>query len=298
LEGKRVDLKIGDGIALIGLGLLGSALAGRLLHAGFRVAGFDVDRDARERFGRLGGIVAESARDAAAASKIVLLSLPNFEIAEQVVLEIAPEAAGRCILDTTTGPPAFAEAMAARIAESGGRYFDLTIAGSSAQVAAGAAVAMFGGTGEQRASLAPVLDCLAVTSFALGRPGSAARMKLVSNLVLGLHRAVLAEALVFASRLGLQPADALAVLRASSSYSRAMDAKGDKMLRGDFAPEARLHQHLKDVRLIREEASRSGAPIPLSHVHEALLQEAMERGFGDLDNSAIFQVYAVRGEAL
>lgn len=112
-------------------------------------------------------------------------------------------------------------------------------------------------------------------------------MKLVTNLVLGLNRAALAEGLAFAESLGLDPAMALAVLRESMAYSRIMDTKGPKMVARNFTPEARLSQHLKDVRLIREAAARVGRSLPLSTEHQRLLELAESLGLGDHDNSAI-----------
>src|SRR5690606_19102869 len=157
---------------------------------------------------------------------------------------VAAEVRDIWVLDTTTGSPESSEMMAPKLADCQCHYADLTIAGSSREVAAGEAVAMFGGSPEEMAQFGPLLDCIVRRAFAVGKPGNAARMKLVSNLALGLHRAVLAEALVFAQNMGLDARSALDVLRATSSYSRVMDVKGDKMVEGEFSPDARLKQHL------------------------------------------------------
>jgi 3-hydroxyisobutyrate dehydrogenase-like beta-hydroxyacid dehydrogenase len=114
-------------------------------------------------------------------------------------------------------------------------------------------------------------------------------MKLVTNLVLGLNRAALAEGLAFAESLGLDAAASLRVLRSSAAYSRVMDTKGEKMVQGEYTPQARLSQHLKDVRLIRAAGTSAGAELPLSAAHKALLERAVEMGLGDLDNSAVIE---------
>jgi 3-hydroxyisobutyrate dehydrogenase len=116
-------------------------------------------------------------------------------------------------------------------------------------------------------------------------------MKLVVNLVLGLNRAVLAEGLTLARHLELDLPQTLAVLKAGAAYSTVMDAKGAKMLSGDFAPQARLSQHAKDVRLILAAAGQSGVDLPLSQVHRELLERALAAGLGELDNSAIFRAF-------
>ena len=115
-------------------------------------------------------------------------------------------------------------------------------------------------------------------------------MKLVTNLVLGLNRAVLAEGLVFAKAAGLTMEEAFEVLINSPAYSRTMDAKGPKMVQGEFTPQARLSQHIKDVRLMLEEAARGGTSLPFSAVHLELLEQAEAAGLGELDNSAIIRV--------
>jgi 3-hydroxyisobutyrate dehydrogenase-like beta-hydroxyacid dehydrogenase len=112
---------------------------------------------------------------------------------------------------------------------------------------------------------------------------------LVFNLVLGLNRAVLAEGLVFAEKSGIKLENALAVLRQGAAYSRVMDTKGSKMIEGRFEPQARLSQHLKDVRHILEEGASTGAPLPLSELHAKLLKEVEDAGYGAEDNSAIIR---------
>ncbi len=119
-------------------------------------------------------------------------------------------------------------------------------------------------------------------------------MKLVTNLVLGLNRAALAEGLAFAEATGVDPRAALEVLRGSAAYSRQMDAKGEKMLAGEYAPVARLSQHLKDVQLMLASAAASGLELPLSRTHRELLERAESAGWGNLDNSAIRRVWERR----
>ena len=131
---------------------------------------------------------------------------------------------------------------------------------------------------------------LGQNTFYVGASGNAARMKLVSNLVLGLNRAALAEGLVLAEALGLDLATTLEVLRGSPAYSRQMDTKGPKMLASDFAPQARLSQHLKDVQLMLQAAREQGVTLSLTETHRRLLAQAEWLGLGELDNSAIYRV--------
>lgn len=282
-------------VGLIGLGLMGTALAERLLAAGFAVAGWDVDGTRGAALARIGGKSIPTGADIFSGCERVLLSLPNLDVVAEVLgaVEIRP---GQLIIDTTTGGHDQAMAMGAMVAAKGGTYLDATVSGSSAQVRLGEVTVMVGGTLEGFQRAADLLRAFAREVFHVGPCGNGAKMKLVTNLVLGLNRAALAEGLAFAAALGLKPGAALEILQHSMAYSRIMDTKGPKMVAHDFEPQARLSQHLKDVRLMLEAAEKAGASVPLSEVHAELLQQAEAMGLGAMDNSAILRVFE-KGEA-
>ncbi|MDA1165481.1 MAG: NAD(P)-dependent oxidoreductase [Planctomycetota bacterium] len=278
-------------VGIIGLGLLGTALADRLLSRGWFVTGFDVDADRRDHLIESGG-VAVNVLSEIASFDFILLSLPTSQVVAEVVSLLKPELrSGQTIVDTTTGNPDDVESIAAELAELKIDYLDATVGGSSQQARAGEAVIMCGGSEDAVARCSQLFDDLAVRTFYLGPTGNGSRMKLAVNLVLGLNRAVLAEGLSFAERLGLDPAITLEVLKSGPAWSRAMDTKGEKMLQSDFSPQARLAQHLKDVRVILEAGKGSHAKLPLSQVHLTLLSELVESGHGDGDNSAIIAAF-------
>jgi 3-hydroxyisobutyrate dehydrogenase-like beta-hydroxyacid dehydrogenase len=130
---------------------------------------------------------------------------------------------------------------------------------------------------------------VAAKVFYLGPSGSGSKAKLASNLVLGLNRLALAEGLIFAEKLGLDLEAFLELLKVTPAYSAIMDTKGEKMLKSDFTPQARLRQHHKDVSLILKYAEQAGQELPLSKVHLDVLQKAIESGDADLDNSAVIK---------
>lgn len=285
---SRQDKRVG----LIGVGLVGTALSERLLAAGYEVIGFDTAAGQLENLRRLGGVAARSAAEAAAASERVILSLPTSEIGRTVIDEIAPRLApGVIVIDTTTGEPDQVAGFGARLAAQGIRYLDATIGGSSRQVLAGEAILICGGEPETFAACQDLFAVCGRSAFHVGPCGAGARMKLVLNLVLGLNRAALAEGLTYAAAAGIDPAAALEILKAGPAYSRVMDTKGHKMITGDFTAEARLSQHLKDVRLILASGAQCGACLPLSAVHRELLEKAEARGFGASDNSAVIKAF-------
>jgi 3-hydroxyisobutyrate dehydrogenase-like beta-hydroxyacid dehydrogenase len=232
--------------------------------------------------------------DVIAGCDLVLLSLPTHREVWAVLDECAASLrAGQVIVDTTTGDPGPTAALGAALAAEGVRYLDATIAGSSAQVRDGEVLVMAGGEAEAFASCRDLFAAFARQAFHVGPWGSGARMKLVVNLVLGLNRAVLAEGLALARSCGLDPASALEILRAGPAYSRVMDHKGSKMLSGDFTPQARLAQHLKDVHLILQMGEGCEARLPFSALHRDLLERLAARGYHDADNSAIIRAFDV-----
>ena len=180
-----------------------------------------------------------------------------------------------------------------RLQQHGIAYLDATIAGSSQLVRDGMAVVLVGGDASVYQSHRDLWDVLFARHFYLGATGSGAKMKLAVNLVIGLHRAVLAEGLAFAKSMDLDLEQVLQVFRETPAYSAMMDTKGMKMIRGDFAPQARLAQHLKDVELILQQAGRGDAELPLSHLHRQLLQQLVQQGHGGLDNSAIAKAFDI-----
>jgi len=288
--------RVSTPVGLIGLGLVGSALAERLLAAGQRVVGWDIDPGRVAALGTSGGDVAGNVQEVFSSCRRVLLSLPSHrEVAGVIHAAGASLSRGLTIIDTTTGDPASTGELARSLADRGITYLDATISGSSAQVRAGSVTLMVGGDAESFAASEDIFQSIAQQTFHTGPAGTGAKMKLVTNLVLGLNRAALAEGLAFAGSLGLDLTLSLAVMRGSAAYSKTMDTKGERMIHGDFAPDARLSQHLKDVRLIVDIGRAAGLPMPLSAAHRAVLEDAEAAGCGELDNSSIISVLMAPG---
>jgi 2-hydroxy-3-oxopropionate reductase len=173
----------------------------------------------------------------------------------------------------------------------GAAFVEAEVAGSSVQLRRGEAMIFAAGEWKEVEAVCGLLAVLSAEVHYVGPSGSAAKLKLVHNLVLGLHRAVLAEGLSLAAGLGLDVAATLEALGRSPAASRVMAVKGPKMVARDFAPQATVRQHLKDVRLILAAAEGAGRGAPLSEVHARLLERAIERGHSESDNSAVVAAY-------
>ncbi len=281
---------------MIGLGLLGSVIARRLEEAGFDVVGRDPDPSRAEA---LGIATVDTPRQLAEAYETIVLCLPDSNVVDAVVsgddglssaFETEESARLRLVVDCTTGDPARSLAVAETLAERGVAYVEALANGSSEAFRRGEGVLLVGGASEAVESSYDVLDAIASIVYVLGPPGSGARMKLVSNLILGLNRLALAEGVALAEKCGFDVSTFLEVVRSGPAHSRALEHKGEKIRQGDFAPQARLAQHLKDVRLKLELGAEVGAELPTTRLHRELLERGVEMGLGDVDNSAIVEV--------
>ena len=286
-------------VGLIRLGLLGGALASRLLGSGFPVAGFDIDARKVDALAAAGGTAADSAVEVASQSRVIVLALFDTDQVEQVVEgELLPAlraGPGKTLICASTCDPDRIAALAERAELRGLRFLEVPVSGTSEQVRRGQGVGLIGGDRETAEHVAPVIDAMFPRSFHIGRAGDGGRAKLAINLILGLNRVALAEGLVFASRLGLDPARFLDVARGSAAYSQVMDTKGPKMIAGDFSPEGRVRQTLKDAHLMLAQAGAAGQELPLLAVHAEILEACVRAGESEQDNSIVIEEIRRRG---
>ncbi len=280
-------------VGLIGLGLMGSALTHRLIDAGFEVVGFDLDPAKQEAFKKLGGEPVESIADVAARCRHVLVAVMTVAQVEEVIkgeggLQATPTPTNerRVILSVTTSDPDAIEELAKHCATNGMDFLDAPVSGTSKQVWNGDGHGLIGGDGDVAEQASEILDAIYPARTITGAAGSATQTKLAINHILGLNRVALAEGLVFAERLGLDKATFLNVARQSAAYSQIMDVKGDMMVSGDFDnPQSKVSQHLKDIRIMLEEAKKCSQELPMLNRLVEILEACEEHGDGDQDNA-------------
>ena len=280
-------------VGVIGTGLVGSAVAELLVQAGYHALVWNRTRAAAERLIPVGARAADTPSAVGAACRRVFVSvMTTAQVAALVEGEdglLAGSPQTRYILDTTTGDPDETMALAARLADRGVSYLDATISGSSRQIRDRVGLYMVGGDRAAFEACEGLLRIVTERYVHVGPSGSGSKAKLASNVILGLNRLALAEGLVFAEKLGLDAEPFLELLKMSAAYSVAMDVKGEKMIRGDFEPQARLRQHLKDVEIILAYAADLDQDLPLTKLHREVMQAAIAAGDGDLDNSAVIR---------
>ena len=283
-------------IGIIGTGLMGTACARRLLAAGHAVTGYDVDAARSRALIALGGRAAPSIAELARQCRAVVIAVFNTDQVE-AALE-APEGllasrpaglpplAAICV---STCDPDRITALAQRLPAARVQFIEMPVSGTSEQTARGEALGLVGGDPAAADAVRDVLDALCPRRHHLGAAGNGGRAKLAINLILGINRAALAEGLVFAERMGLDPGRLLAVARDSAAYSQIMDIKGRKMVDGDFTPHGKIAQTLKDFALMLEQAQRLHQQLPLAATYADIVAGCMANGEAELDNAAVIR---------
>ena len=283
-------------IGIVGLGLLGSAVAARLRGGGHDVVGHDVVAEKARALEALGGQAAPSAEAVARAAEAVCVVLPSLAAVEDVVLGprglAAAGRAGQTIIQMSTISPTLTERLAREVGAKGLAFLDCPISGTSGMVARGDGIIFVGG--EQRVfdRWRPVLEAVLPRAIYVGRPGQAMTLKLVANLLVALNSAAAAEALLMARRAGLDLELVLDVLTRSAATSRMLEVRGPLMARQEFPPQMKLDLFMKDLHLIQDAARGVGAPLPLTDVAERLYAAALDAGHAGEDLAVVITALA------
>ena len=269
-------------IGILGLGLLGSAIASRLLRAGYEVAGYDVRPDALASLARDGLRPADGVEGAAEGADAVLAILPTPESVEQVFLApdglllTAPSEA--VLIQMSTISPELTMRLAESSAARGYAFMDVPVSGTSMMVARGDSTLLVGGAEADAARCEEMFAAIAGKTEFVGAVGSASLAKLATNLLVALHTAALAESLVLAAKGGVEPARMLELLSGSAAASRMMEIRGPSMVSGSYPPQMKLDLFMKDLRLIIEEGERLEVSLPLTRAARELYSAARDEG--------------------
>ena len=290
-------------VGVIGAGLMGTAIAQRLVAAGYEVLAYDVDAAKREAIAKTGAKPEATAGVVIAGCEVNVVCVFSTDQVEEVIAgpgggvdAIAQGGtAARIFVVTSTCDPDRLAALAQRVAGQGADVLEVPISGTSKQVAQGDGVGLVGGDRALMDKAAPVLDAFLKARYYIGVVGNGSRAKLAVNLILGLNRAALAEGLVFATRLGLDAPAFLDVARGSAAYSQVMDVKGSMMANREFrSPQSRVDQSLKDFKLMLEQARVTGQDLPFAAVYARMLEDCVSHGEAEWDNAAIADAIARR----
>lgn len=283
-------------VGVFGLGSMGSGMARSILGAGFQVHGFDTHQPAVDTFIQSGGKSGDL-NAVATTLDVVVLVVVNAGQTESVLFGengiVQKLQAGSTIISCATVPPEFARSMATRCAQANIHYLDSPISGGSVKAASGELTIMASGTNEAFNGARPVLDAMATKVFELGNEaGKGSAMKVVNQLLAGVHIAAAAEAMTFGLSQGIEASQCVEVISQCAGTSWMFENRGPHIAQGDYTPHSSVEIFVKDLGIVSDIArqSRFSAPIAASALQQFIAASGM--GHGKEDDSAVAKVYA------
>jgi len=283
-------------VGWVGLGAMGAPMAACVVAAGHEVTGYDIASAPMRELVRRGGTAAGSAHDAARAAEALVIIAATPDQVETILFGPAGAAPALAagvpvLIMSTVGPDAVTD-WTRRLAAQGVPVVDAPVSGGTARAAAGTLLAMVSGPPDAIARVRPLLDAMTEQAPVVGdAPGDGQRVKLVNQLLCGVHIAAAAEALAFAEALGLDPARCHEIIRTGAAASFMLDDRGRRMLAAQFDDvRSALDIFVKDMGLVVGAARASRFPVPLAGVAEQLYLTGARAGLGRKDDSALIEV--------
>lgn len=283
-------------VAVIGLGAMGMGAALSCHRAGLATTGCDMRDTARAEFAAAGGATAASAAGIDQGTEAVLLLVVNAAQTEAALFGpegCAPRLApGAVILSSATMGPADAKRLAERAEAAGFLYLDAPVSGGAAKAASGEMTVMASGSPAAFAKARPVLDAVAAKVWELGdAPGIGATVKVVHQLLAGVHIAVAAEAMALGIRAGADPRQLYDVVTSAAGNSWMFENRMARVLVGDDAPRSAVDIFVKDLGLVAEMARGLNHPVPLATQAQQLFTAASAMGHGRADDGFVIRVW-------
>jgi 3-hydroxyisobutyrate dehydrogenase-like beta-hydroxyacid dehydrogenase len=279
-------------IAFIGLGKMGMPMSARLLQAGHAVHVFNRSRGPMDALAKQGAQPAASAGEAAQRADVILAALPTQETVEQVFDELAASArAGQVYADHSTVSLAVNRRCAERLAARGAKFLDAPVSGGPAGAKAGTLTVMTGGEKGAFEVALPVFQAFGKNIRLCGPVGAGQAVKLVNQLLVGVHTAAIAEAAVLGASLGADPQTVLELIGTSFGGSTMMTRNLPRFISRDFSAATTVRLLLKDLGIIHDEAKAAQVPLLLGALAEQRFLEAMGRGFGEEDMAALVKLW-------
>ena len=282
-------------IGFVGLGIMGKPMAKNLLKAGYDLTVFDINQEAVNEVVAAGGVAAKTAKDVAAQSEAVITMLPNSPhvktavLGENGVLEGAKP--GLILIDMSSIAPLAAQEVAAAVAKQGVEMLDAPVSGGEPKAIDGSLSIMVGGKQEIFDRCVELLSKMGKSVVRCGDIGAGNTTKLANQIIVALNIAALSEALVLATKAGVDPELVFNAIRGGLAGSTVMEAKAPMILAGNFKPGFKIDLHIKDLANAIETGHDVGVPLPLTSSVMEILQALKVDGKGQNDHSGIAMYY-------
>ena len=281
---------------VIGLGAMGSGIAQSLRRAGYQVHVYDVRAEATREFALHGGVACASPAELAAACDVIVSVVVNAQQTEQVLYGpdgCAPAMrAGSVFVMCSTVDPNWSVALEQRLANQDVLYIDAPISGGAAKAASAEMTMMTAGTPAAYAKAEPVLNAMAGKVYKLGdSAGAGSKVKIINQLLAGVHIAAAAEAMALGLREGVDPAALYEVITHSAGNSWMFENRMAHVLAADYTPLSAVDIFVKDLGLVLDMARASKFPLPLSSTAHQMFMQASSAGFAREDDSAVIKIF-------
>jgi putative dehydrogenase len=279
-------------VGIVGLGIMGGAIARNLVDRGWRVIGFDTDAARRAELAQANVTIAGDASQVARDASTIMTSLPTPAAAADVAREIANSGQSpRIVVELSTLSIADKLRFEAILRKAGHIALDCPLSGTGAQAKVRDLVVYASGDGHAIARCAGLFSDFAKQSADLGAFGNGSRMKFVANLLVAIHNVATAEAMVLAERAGLDPKMVVDMVGPGAGGSRMFQMRAPMMVEGIYEPATmKVSTWKKDMAIIAEFADDVGCATPLFTSTQPVYTEAMAMGLGDQDTAAVFEV--------
>ncbi|OGA15739.1 MAG: 3-hydroxyisobutyrate dehydrogenase [Betaproteobacteria bacterium RIFCSPLOWO2_02_FULL_66_14] len=283
-------------VGVIGLGAMGLGIAQSLRRGGFEVQVCDLRREIAVEFASNGGIACASPAAVASACEVVFSVVVNAEQTESVLFgrdgAAAAMAPGSLFVVCSTVPPAFAAAIAERLAAMKLLFLDAPISGGPVRAAAGQLTMMTAGSSEAYAKCEAMLPVIAARVFRLGdAPGNGSKVKIINQLLAGVHIAAAAEAMALGIREGVSPQALYEVITHSAGNSWMFENRMPHVLAGDYSPLSAVDIFVKDLGLVLDTARASKFPLPLTAAAHQMFMLASTAGYAKEDDAAVIKIF-------
>lgn len=278
-------------VGFIGLGIMGRPMARNVLAAGYKLVVYDLMAVAVNELVDAGATAADSPAGVAVAADVVLLCLPDSPDVEAAMAGeqglLSGTRPGQIVVDMSTISPVTARSLAERAAEQGVVLLDAPVSGGQVGAANGTLSIMVGGDADALERVRPILASMGKTILHLGSSGAGQVAKACNQLVIAVTIEAVAEAMVLASKAGVDPVKVRAALLGGYAYSRVLEGHGERFLERNFTPGFRTRLQYKDLNIALDAGRAYGAPMPAAALVHQLYAAMMARGEGDLDHSAL-----------
>lgn len=283
-------------IGVVGLGAMGLGMAQSLRRAGYHVCACDARADVARSFAAQGGTACAHPVDVAAACEVIVSVVVDAAQTEAVLFGAHGAAAamppGSLFVMCSTVAPAWSIALEERLAERGILYLDAPISGGAAKAAAGRMTMMTAGRPAAYAKAAGVLDAMAANVYRLGdRAGNGSKVKIINQLLAGVHIAAAAEAMALGLRAGVDAAQLYDVITHSAGNSWMFENRMAHVLAGDYTPLSAVDIFVKDLGLVLDAARAAKFPLPLASTAHQMFMHASSAGHASEDDSAVIKIF-------